>query len=115
MTYMRLAVLFCVPALLSAAPGEESVRLARLEMLADIWGKLYISHPNVASGTAGNFDTALIIAIPAVEQAQNTEELVSALNEVLFQLLRDPMTMARRMRPVQIAAPRPFSARMISN
>jgi C-terminal processing protease CtpA/Prc len=84
-------------------------------MLADLWGKLYLFHPRLASSTV-DWNRVLLDSIPKVESAANPNELVAALNDVLFQPLNDPFLEAqRRDASTLIGAPRELSARRLSD
>lgn len=86
-----LALLQPLPAL-TQTPAPDRVR--RLEILADVWGRLYLFHPRVASEGI-DWGRSLREAIPKVEQANNTEELIAALNNSLFPILDSPFTVAQ--------------------
>ena len=74
---------------------KERERIERLEMLADIWGKVYLFHPNIVRSDLDiDWNKALIDAIPNVEAAKDTDELVDVLNNVLLKTLDDPFTVA---------------------
>jgi len=102
---------------------EPSVRLKRLEALADLWGKVYLFHPAIVTpspqpspkgrgelndagppsptgrgkqgeGAELDWNQALIRAIPRVEAAETPGEMVNAINEELLQPLGDPLTFA---------------------
>jgi len=101
---------------------EPSVRLKRLEALADLWGKVYLFHPAIVSarvqptpsehagrvqppfsspesgGSPLDWHQALVRAIPKVEAAGTPDELAAAVNEELLQLLDDPLTFAEARR-----------------
>jgi len=88
------------------SPLDPSVRLKRLEALADLWGKVYLFHPAIvtpspassfkpqASSSELDWNQALIRAIPRVEAAETPGEMVNAINEELLQPLGDPLTFA---------------------
>jgi C-terminal processing protease CtpA/Prc len=73
---------------------EESLRIERLETLADLWGKLYLFHPYVVT-SAVDWEQVLIAAIPHIEAAASTAEFIAALNRHLFAPLGDPLAFAR--------------------
>ena len=98
-------------------PLDPSIRLRRLETLADLWGKVYLFHPAIVSGrvqspfseqeqvqarfssaesraSPPDWNQALIRAIPRVEAAETPEDLARAINEELLQPLGDPLTFA---------------------
>jgi len=106
---------------------ESSVRLKRLEALAELWGKVYLFHPAVVApspqpsprgrgeqseenrpspggrgregeGAELDWHQALVRAIPRVEAAQTPEDLAAAINEELLQGLDDPLTFAEARR-----------------
>ncbi len=104
---------------------EPSVRLKRLEALADLWGKVYLFHPAIvqpspypspsgrgeqgklspasslkpqASGNELDWNQALIRAIPRVETAETPDDLARAINEELLQPLNDVLTFATARR-----------------
>ena len=74
-------------------PLDSSVRLKRLEALADLWGKVYLFHPAIVSGDI-DWNQQLIRAIPKVEAAETPDDLVTAVNEELLQPLDDLLTFA---------------------
>ena len=87
---------------------DPSVRLKRLEALADLWGKVYLFHPAIVSGRVQSpfsatesgdsptidWNQALIRALPRVEAAETADDLTKAINEELLQPLSDPLTFA---------------------
>ena len=89
----------------------DSIRLKRLEALADLWGKVYLFHPAIvaplrasslkpqASSSEFDWHQALIRAIPRVEAAVTPDELAAAINDELLQLLDDPLTFACAQAP----------------
>jgi carboxyl-terminal processing protease len=79
----------------SAAHGPVGLRLERLETLADIWAKLELHHPGLATKPNLNWDSVLLRAIPAVEAAGTTADFVGVLNDVVFAPLDDPLSFAR--------------------
>jgi len=93
-------------------PLDPSVRLKRLEALADLWGKVYLFHPAIVSGRVQSpfsatesgdsplidWNQALVRAIPRVEAAETPDDLVKAVNEELLQPLEDPLTFATTRR-----------------
>ena len=70
-------------------------RLQRLEMLADLWGKVYLFHPQLVTKEIDWADV-LIDVIPKVEQAKSTDEVVAVLNDVMFKSLSEHRHQARR-------------------
>ncbi len=72
---------------------DQTLRLKRLETLADLWGKAYLFHPAVVTSDV-DWNQALIRAIPRVEAAQTPDDLARAMNEELLQPLGDPLTFA---------------------
>src|SRR5262245_11505711 len=119
MKHRRTACLSCyvVLCLLAASPLfaiNETQRIQRLEMLADLWGKLYLFHPRIVT-TEVDWDRALLETIPKVEKAANTDDLVNALNDSLFAPLDDPFLQAQKREPMPPRPPmREMSARKIS-
>jgi C-terminal processing protease CtpA/Prc len=89
-------------------PGtpEPSVRLKRLEALADLWGKVYLFHPAIvapspasslkpeASSNEFDWNQALVRAMPKVETAETPDYLAKAINEEMLQPLGDLLTYA---------------------
>ena len=73
----------------------ESRRLERLQTLADLWGKIYLSHPYVAT-TSVDWDRVLTDAIPKVERAGEVEEFVRVLNDALLRPLGDPLALVHQ-------------------
>lgn len=70
-------------------------RIRNLEILADLWGKIYLFHPNVVRDDLRiQWDRVLAKAIPNVENAASEDELISKLNKWLFEPLRDPHSFA---------------------
>ena len=105
-------LLAVITARLAAAPEQQ--RLARLEMVADLWGRLYLFHPRIVSMNL-DWDTVLVEAIPKIENAATSDDLIDALNRSLFAPLDDPLTRAGRRAPVSSkATARPISARRLS-
>ncbi len=78
-------------------PLDPSVRLKRLEALADLWGKVYLFHPAIVTKDI-DWNQALVRAIPRVEAAKTTDELVNAVNEEMLQPLDDLLTFATSKR-----------------
>ncbi len=76
---------------------QEQLRIQRLEMLADVWGRIYLFHPSIVRSEI-NIDwyRTLIEVIPRVENAEDTEELVGVLNDIFLKPLNDPFTLALR-------------------
>ena len=93
---------------MKSRPIDPSVRLKRLEAVADLWGKIYLFHPAIVServqspfsatesgdSPAIDWNQALVRAIPRVEAADTPDDLVNAVNEELLQPLDDPLTFA---------------------
>jgi len=75
--------------------ATEAQRIERLQMLADLWGKLYLFHPRIVT-TGVDWNHVLIDTIPRVENAANTDELVAILNDSLFRPLDDPFLVAQK-------------------
>ena len=91
-------------------PIDPSIRLKRLETLADLWGKVYLFHPAIITpsplrpspngrgeqgeGAGLDWNQALIRATPRVEAAETPDDLANAINEELLQPLGDPLTFA---------------------
>lgn len=78
--------------------SSERLRLQRLQTVADIWSRIYLTHPAVFTNHL-DFDQVLREAIPAVERAGSTEQFVSVLNEKLFYPLLDPLVFAQVVDP----------------
>src|SRR5215472_6087069 len=89
----------CIAGLLlltrQAWAATEGERIERLQMLADLWGKLYLFHPHVVT-TDVDWNRVLLETIPRVEKAANTDELIAVLNELLFRPLDDPLLIAQK-------------------
>jgi hypothetical protein len=83
----------------------QTLRLRRLEALADLWGKVYLFHPAIVTSDM-DWNQALIRAIPRVEAAETTDDLVKAINEELLQPLEDPLTFASTGRDQEIEGSR---------
>jgi hypothetical protein len=109
--YLAFTASFALLALtVSPIPAAtEAQRIERLEMLADIWGKLYLFHPRIVSANV-DWSRALIETIPKIEKAESADELVSVLNESLFKSLDDPFTSAGRMSGKEITKAHAFSS-----
>ncbi len=75
-------------------PGERQ-RLQRLATRAVVWAKLELSHPVPQARRDVDWDRAFTRAVPRVEAARTTQDLVRALNEELFAVLDDPLSFAR--------------------
>jgi C-terminal processing protease CtpA/Prc len=77
---------------------NDKIRIQLLEMLADVWGKVYLFHPNIVRSDMNiDWNKALTDTIPLIEKAKNTDELVDVLNNVLLKPLNDPFTFARKI------------------
>jgi hypothetical protein len=77
-------------------------RIRRLEILADIWGKVFLFHPHVVrSNPVLDWEGVLMDALQAVEGVSDMDAFVSVLNETLLGKLGDPFTFAYRNRPTQ--------------
>ncbi len=77
--------------------STESLRIQRLETLADLWGKVYLFHPNIVRSDMNiDWNKVLLETIPKVEKAGTTEEFIAVLNNSLFKPLNDPLTFAQR-------------------
>ncbi|MBK5291488.1 MAG: hypothetical protein JJE04_07430 [Acidobacteriia bacterium] len=101
---------------IAAFAVTEQQRIERLEMLADIWGKVYLFHPRIVT-TRIDWPQVLIVTLPKVERAASTDELVAVLNESLFRPLDDPLTRAQRRMPIAsdpIPNPRALAGRKLS-
>jgi C-terminal processing protease CtpA/Prc len=100
-----------------ASALTEQLRLQRLETLADLWGKIGLFHPYVATREL-DWDQVLVEAIPRVERARGTEEFVAALNSSLFGPLADPLSFARTAAQADSQDlpeyPRTFEARLLA-
>jgi C-terminal processing protease CtpA/Prc len=91
---------------LTPGPTDSSVRLKRLEALADVWGKVYLFHPAIvapsqasslkpqASSNEFDWNQALIRAIARVEAAETADDLAKVINEEMLQPLGDLLTYA---------------------
>ena len=53
----------------SVSAAQETLRIERLETLADVWGKLWLFHPNVVTSDV-DWESILVRTIPKVERAQ---------------------------------------------
>ncbi|MEX2234626.1 MAG: S41 family peptidase [Cyclobacteriaceae bacterium] len=69
------------------------LRLERLNTLADIWGDMAVHHPKLV-GQEKLWDSVLTSAIPRVEKAKTTQDLILVLNASLFSCLNDPFSYA---------------------
>lgn len=68
--------------------------IENLKILADIWGKLYLLHPNVVNPELNlDWNKVLIDAIPPVEKCES-KDLWKVLNKFLFLPLKDPLCFA---------------------
>lgn len=97
--FIGLLAALCVPLTMSAARPSavaEQQRIERLEMLADLWGKIYLFHPRIVT-TNLDWSRVLVETIPVVERAVNTDEVIAVLNDSLFRPLDDPFTRAQRL------------------
>ena len=90
---------------LSAAPGPQLDRLSRLEILADLWSKVYLFHPRIATGEV-DYNEVLLNAIPRVEQTTSDADFVRVLNEHVLAPLRDVQTSAQ-LATAERCGPRP--------
>lgn len=88
-------------------------RISRLETLADLWGKLWLFHPNIVT-TDVDWDEALYESIAAVERARNNDELVQALNTTLLTRLGDDTVLAQLSRDVEIPPIQPLSFKRLA-
>lgn len=71
----------------------ELSRLQKLEILADIWIKVYVFHPAIVMDAPRLDGHSLLLEnIAAVEQAETLEALVQILNQDLLRHLSDPLT-----------------------
>src|SRR5438034_366342 len=94
--------------------ATDAQRIERLEMVADLGGKLYLFHPRIVT-THVDWPRVLVETIPKVEKAANTDELVAVLNESLFKPLDTPFTRAqKRVAAVPDPARRELAARKLS-
>src|SRR5437899_8081372 len=95
---MKTVRIACIAGLLvlgrQGFAATEAQRIERLEMLADMWGKLYLFHPRVVSGGL-DWNRVLVETIPRVEKAAGADELAGVLNESLFKPLDDPFAFAQ--------------------
>lgn len=74
-------------------PGQnEFGRIERLEILADLWGKIYLFHPEAVRGGL-DYEQLLVDVLPEVETTKTTVELAATLNRML-RALDDPLTFA---------------------
>ncbi len=75
---------------------DESLRLQRLEMLADLWGRILLFHPAVLrSDLKIDWNEVFTSVLPRIEQAEDAIELARVLNDKLFHPLNDPLTFAQ--------------------
>jgi hypothetical protein len=89
-----VAVLFLVVAAAPQAALPEHTRIRNLEILAQVWGRLYLLHPRIPAEKL-NWIQVLVEAIPKVEQAASTEQLIDLLNSAVLDPLDDPLTVAQ--------------------
>ncbi len=70
--------------------------MERLEMLAELWGKVYLFHPAIVrKAPVVDWNRAFVDVLPAIEQAGDAPDVVRILNEDFFSLLDDPLTFAQ--------------------
>jgi len=90
-------------------------RIQRLEILADVWGKLGLYHAAIVT-TNLDWDSVLVATIPLVEHASTNAEFVAALNRGLFAPLHDPLSYARTSEEadlLDLVDPPDFSKRLL--
>jgi CubicO group peptidase (beta-lactamase class C family) len=98
-----------------AVPVPEQVRIARLEALADLWGKMYLFHPKLHGGSRIDWNGVLVRAIPEIERAADGAALARVLNDVLLKPLGDPSTFAQVDPGPAQREPTPLSTRKLSD
>lgn len=77
---------------------KENERIQRLQTLADLWGKLYLFHPNIIRADKPiDWHAAVEKVIPAVESARIPDEFVSMLNTHFFKILNAPDAFAFKL------------------
>lgn len=71
----------------------EGSRIERLQLLADVWGRVFLFHPTAG---ARQFDEegAMARTIKAIDTATTAAAVVDALNRELLATLNDPLTYA---------------------
>ncbi len=87
--WMIALVVASNPAGAQRAPSD-SIRLARLSALGQVWGTVKYFHPGFLSRSI-NWDSAVIAAIPRVNAARTTSEYRAAVQTMLAEL-GDPQT-----------------------
>lgn len=89
-------------------------RIERLEILADLWGKLWLFHPNIVT-TNVDWDGALQRSIAPAEAAQTPRQLAQALNSALLSELGDETVFAQISRGASPPPFRPFSSKIVGD
>jgi C-terminal processing protease CtpA/Prc len=79
----------------SLAQQADVRRIERIEVLADVWHKLELHHPMLQTRADLDWDRAFIRALPRVEAARTSADVVRVLNEELFGPIGDPLSFAR--------------------
>jgi len=81
--------------IVDAQNDSVSRRLLNLNILADVWGKLYLLHPNVVLPERPlDWNQVLTSAIKPLESAPNDSILAERLNAYIFKPLGDPFSFA---------------------
>ena len=112
---LALSAVLAIPTLTGQVYSAGSPRREGLETLADLWGKLYLYHPNVVASNM-DWEAVLIAAIPKVEQARTAAELAAVLNAFVLKPLNDPLLGAHLATPgANSAAPRRFADRKLTD
>ena len=86
---------------------NELGRIERLEILADLWGKIYLFHPEVVRG-ALDCEQLLLDILPEVEAANTAVELAATLNRLL-RALEDSLTFVTASGSNEGSVSEPFS------
>ena len=79
----------------SQAQQPDARRVDRIDVLADVWAKLELYHPMLQTREDLDWDQAFIRALPRVEAARTSADVVRVLNEELFAPIGDPLSFAR--------------------
>ena len=97
----------------SVSASQETLRIERLETLADVWGKLWLFHPNIVTSDV-DWESILVRTIPEVERAQTIDQLLDVLNRSLFAPLGDPTLVAQKTFPFDNGDRSPLSERKLT-
>lgn len=99
-------LLCLLPGRLQAAAAQqppERERVERLAQLAELWGGIWLFHPQSVIKSDFSAADALIATIPSVEAATNPEQLAQALNSHLLAGLGEPLDAAQFAMPPEQA------------